>query len=94
MTIYKNAIATSSLNTATNDKHSSTEYSKQLRSGLTPDHTVSVLAHNCMLADALTKVALFAGFEVLQKCAMVFKADILVFDAHGELKEMFKDHES
>ena len=94
ITILKNAMATSSLNTATNDKKSSSQYSKQLRSGLTLDHTVSVIAQNCMLADALTKVALFADFEVVQKCAMIFKVDILVFDAHGELKEIFKDHES
>ncbi len=92
--ICKDAVASSSLNTATNDKRSSTVYLQQLRHGLSVDDTVSVVAHNCIYADALTKVALFADFEIVQKCALASEAQVFIFDINGELKEMFNDHEA
>ncbi|HWU44553.1 MAG TPA: FAD:protein FMN transferase, partial [Bdellovibrio sp.] len=53
ISLVKNAIATSSPSISVQDEKSSTTYSKSLREGLNSTHSVSVMANECMIADAL-----------------------------------------
>lgn len=92
--LFQDALATSAPQIAMTDERSSTVYRKPFREGLSAEHTVSVVADSCMIADALTKVGLFAKKEVVQKCASFFKAQLLIFDAEGELVEVFENYEN
>ena len=62
------------------------ETSTQLREGIWPKgSSITVVAKNCMLADALTKVMLFGGAK--EFAAFRGEAQALVFDAEGQLLE-------
>ena len=87
--LAKNAVASSSMSPSKKDNRSSTRYRQVLRSGLSESHTVTVMADTCIVADALTKVALFANSEVAQNCSLFYKAQVMIFDATGELFEVF-----
>lgn len=45
--------------------------------------TVSVLAKDCLWADALTKIALMGSDSVIKRCLEKFGAQALVFDRNG-----------
>lgn len=92
--LLKDAIATSSPTVAMTDEKSSTIYLKPLREGLSVQHAVSVIADTCMIADAMTKVGLFAKKEIVQKCASTFKAQVIIFGADGDPLEVFENHEA
>ena len=72
------------------NEQSSTVYGKPVRAGLSPWHSVTVLADDCATADALTKIGLFATPAVTQKCASVFGAQVIIFDAAGTPVEVFE----
>lgn len=90
LNISYNAIATSSPGISLIDKKSSTKYSQPLREGLSAFHSISALADECVIADALTKVGLFAKAELVQKCASVFNAQVIIFDSNGQPIEVFE----
>ena len=83
------ALATSSLNIAATDSNSTTKYQKTLRDGLDPNTSAVVIARSCAVADALTKVGLFAPASLVENCAKRFSARILLFDRSGELVETY-----
>ena len=83
------SIATSSLTVATNDPHSRTRYPLVLRRGLAVDSSATVIAKKCAVADALTKVALFADATVIARCAEKFAARILIFDSKAQVVETY-----
>ena len=87
MTFSKAAIATSSPTRASDDPDSSSRYDVNLREGLLASSTVAVIADCCANADALTKVGLFAARAERTRAARVFNAQILTFDAGGQLIE-------
>lgn len=84
---YFPAVATSRMSEALNNADSSTRYSSAPRLGLTVDHSVTVLAHEAVVADALTKVALFGSPGVLAHCCSQFNARAVILDAEGSLSE-------
>lgn len=83
--LSQNALASSSVA----ERSGSTVYSEKSLKG-----SVSVLADNCMTADALTKVGLFADKSIANKCALFYKAQILIFDQAGQMTEMFGSYEN
>ena len=93
ISLNKNALATSSVAISQSDANSSTNYHKPLARGLRADHTVTVLADYCAIADALTKVALFGSLATIEKCASVFSSQIMIFDAQGDIVEVYSEHE-
>ncbi|MGZ3773928.1 MAG: FAD:protein FMN transferase [Pseudobdellovibrionaceae bacterium] len=88
LVLTKNALATSSLSVSRSDPKSSTHYEQSLRKGLDLQSSVSVLADECMIADGLTKVGLFAKKDILEKCAFIFSAQVVIFDGKGETVEV------
>jgi thiamine biosynthesis lipoprotein len=74
--IQKKSIATSMPRDLTN-----------LRKDLSSEHIISVSADLCYVADALTKVALYASPETIQFCSQKYSSQILVFAPNGELAE-------
>jgi thiamine biosynthesis lipoprotein len=50
--------------------------------------TVTLLADTCIIADALTKVALVAENNILKQCLDFYNAHALIFDSHG-IKSLF-----
>lgn len=81
------AVATSMMSEALRNTDSSTRYPSPPRAGLTVDHSVTVLAQEAVVADALTKVALFGSPEVLAHCCHVFDARAVILNADGQLSE-------
>lgn len=84
------AVATSSPSESEYNEDSSTVYFHKLRPGLSVECTVTVLADDCCTADGLTKVALFADPMVIDHCARIHHAHVLVFDETGQLQESYK----
>ena len=80
-----NAVASSSLNLQV---HSSTHYNQ------TGHWSATAFANDCMTADALTKVGLFANSEVAEACSLFYNAQIMTFDSKGELTGFFGAHET
>lgn len=74
------AVATSSLLSS----HPSTVYSDRCRVG--SEATVCVLAPSCAMADALTKIVMFAPAEVCARMLIRHQARALVFDGDGQLQ--------
>jgi thiamine biosynthesis lipoprotein ApbE len=87
LSVTQNALATSALNEWLENPMSSTNYPSAPR--LDKDCSVSVVAADCAIADALTKVGWFAEPHQIANCAKRFGAEILIFDARGELTESF-----
>ena len=85
------AVATSSLTVAANDPQSRTTYPLKLRKGLSQDSAATVITSRCAVADALTKVALFAEPSIIAKCAEKFAARILIFDSEAKVVETYGD---
>ena len=56
--------------------------------------TATVVAPSCILADALTKVALFAEASILERCTREFGAHILLFDDFGGLVNRYGENET
>ena len=83
------SVATSSLTVATRDPQSRTRYPLVLRPGLTVDSSATIIAEKCAVADALSKVALFADVSVIAKCAEKFAARILIFDSAAQVIETY-----
>lgn len=92
--LTKNALASSSPSLSQYDAKSSTIYSKNLRQGLDSNPTVSVIADTCMIADALTKVGLMANSNIAQNCCLLYNAQMMIFNAKGELTEVFGRYET
>ena len=67
---------------------SSTRYDE--KTGL----SATVVAPTCVMADALTKVALFAEAEILKKCARQYRAQFLLFDDYGSLVSCYGENET
>ncbi len=89
------AVATSqAAATALPGRSSQTRYAAQFRAPLTVQHTATVLASSCAVADALTKVALFGEPADIHRCCERFQAQVLLFDAEGELVESYGPHEN
>ena len=74
--IKRNSIATSVPRTLAN-----------LRAELTPEHIISVCADSCFVADALTKVAMYAAPATTQLCNQKYLAQTFIFAPTGELTE-------
>ncbi len=90
ITLVLPALATSSFNQLARDQFSTTNYyHHKLRRGLDPLSTVVVQAPNLIIADALTKIALFAKSKIVQKTSVLFSALIWIFDSKGELHKCF-----
>lgn len=83
------ATATSATNVAEQNARSSTRYHRPRRPGLTADHAVVVTAESALVADAMTKVGLFAEPPVIAECGRKFQARVLVFDPAGNLEQVF-----
>jgi thiamine biosynthesis lipoprotein ApbE len=84
--LLKPCVATSAINTYTDRQTSNTRYMQPLaRAG----HTAVVQAPTAAVADALTKVTLFAPAEIVQSCCEEFDSIALVFDERAELVESF-----
>lgn len=76
MQIQKNSIATSVPRILTN-----------LRKEMGPEHIISVCADSCFVADALTKVAMYASPTTTQVCNQKYLAQTFIFGPSGELTE-------
>ena len=91
--LTKRSVATTAVSQSVADPHSASRYSRRLRRGLTPEHSVTAFANRGWAADALTKVALYAPPCVVERCARELDAQIWVFDPGGELVETYGHHE-
>ncbi len=89
--LFKDAIATTEYRGNLYDNESATLYLHPLRHGISGRHTVSVIADTCMIANALTKIGLYAPQEIIQSCVAELDAQIIVFDESGEIEEIFED---
>ncbi len=87
--VHQDAVATSSPGRSESDPRSSTTYRQPLRPPLKANDSVSVNASKCSIADALTKVGLFAKPEIIQRCSTVFQATIVVFNSQGQPLEIY-----
>ena len=74
------AVASSSPDVSMTSEISTTRYHRPLRSGLSRETTVTAMAPTCAVADALTKVGLFAPPQVIEKTVRHCQARLLVFD--------------
>jgi len=81
------AVATSSVRV--NDKHShlspALHIQMPLKNILNEERTVSVVADQCVWADALTKVVLLADNKTAEKCLTFYQAKAWVWDGGGQL---------
>ncbi|UYL10584.1 FAD:protein FMN transferase [Bdellovibrio sp. SKB1291214] len=89
--LFKDAISTTESRGSLFDSESSTLYIHPLRAGLSGRHTVSVIADNCMSANVLTKIGMYAPKKVIQSCVAEMDAQIIVFGESGEIEEIFED---
>ncbi|MBO9667050.1 MAG: FAD:protein FMN transferase [Bdellovibrio sp.] len=89
--LFKNAFSTTEAGGSMFDNESATIYLQPLRHGLSGRHTVSVIADECMTANALSKVGLFADAPTVQKCVTDLHAQILIFDERGEIVEIYEE---
>jgi thiamine biosynthesis lipoprotein ApbE len=87
--LHHDAVATSAMNLSMMDEHSSTTYHQRSRAALGPNFSVVVTADHCCIADALTKVGLFAEPELIQACSTALQASTVVFDALGNPLEIY-----
>ncbi|MBX7231361.1 MAG: FAD:protein FMN transferase [Bdellovibrionales bacterium] len=85
----RDAVATSSLSVSLTEPLSQTIYPLQLRSPLTSNGTVVVLADQCYQADAGTKVVLFGERPEIEQYCGDECVIALVFDERGELIESY-----
>jgi thiamine biosynthesis lipoprotein ApbE len=83
------AVATSAMNRSMMDERSSTTYHRNSRAALGVHDSVVVSADHCCIADALTKVGLFAEPKLIQACSTAFQASTVVFDALGNPLEIY-----
>lgn len=94
MKISRNAVASSSVSRSLQDPKSSTHYHKSLRPGVQINDTVVVISDSCVVADALTKVGLFAKPENIARCAQELNSEIILFNDQGEPVEVFSSYEN
>lgn len=88
--LFKDAIATTEARGSLFDQESTTVYLQPLRHGVTGKHTVSAIADDCLSANVLTYVGLFADAQTVQECVNELKAQVIVFDDSGEISEIFE----
>lgn len=89
--IYQTALATSSVRMCSGlSENLSPAAHVQMPSGkvLRKAKTVSVLANECLLADALTKVVLLGEEDVAERCLVSYKARALIFSSEGHFEKM------
>ncbi|WP_413559169.1 hypothetical protein [Bdellovibrio sp. HCB209] len=89
--LFKDAISTTEARGSLYDQESATLYLHPLRQGISGSHTVSVIADSCLHANALAKIGLYAPKEVVQACVSELDAQIVIFDASGEIEEIFEE---
>lgn len=82
-------VASSSLSESLNNPDSTTRYPLPLREGLAPDDVVTTLAPTAAVADAMTKVALFARRDRVDHCARLFDTRVVIFAADGSVRATF-----
>lgn len=82
----REAVATSGFGATVEDRHSKTHY--WLRPRFEVDHTVTVAAPTCAIADALTKVVLFGERVAAVECLRRWSAIALVLDVRGEVMDV------
>ena len=85
----KNSVASSSIGAFCDSAESKTTYNKKQRSEWGLHATVVTQAPSAAVADAMTKIALFAPNELIAKCADHFHATAMVFNGQGLLMEAF-----
>jgi thiamine biosynthesis lipoprotein len=89
--VGQSAIATSSVRTqTTSTKTGTVSFHVKMPQGiaLQQEKTVTVFANTCLVADALTKVALLGSREVVKKCFLKYNARALLFGPNGKLIEV------
>lgn len=91
LSLPADCVASSSPSVSQANPNSSTQYYLPLRPNLNHSCTATVIASSCAIADALTKAALFGEPARIRDCANRFNAQILLFDAEGELIESYGD---
>lgn len=82
--VDQDGVATSSFAECLANPLSTTVYSQSPRPGLEESDSVTVVAPDCALADALTKAGWFANEDSLRQCVRHFHAQVLVFDKFGK----------
>ena len=88
--LIKNSIASSTINVSLSDKKSTTNYyNRKPKRKLNNNSTVVVQASNAMIADALTKVLLFASVKIVKKILKTQNANAWVFDKNGKIIEKY-----
>lgn len=75
-------------------EHPSTAYHKNLRQGLSPDDLVCAMAGECAVADAFTKIFMFAETAEVLALAKSWGVQGLVLNSDGEVKEMWPSYEA
>lgn len=88
--LFKDAISTTESRGSLYDNESSTLYLHPLRPGISGHHTVSVIADNCVNANVLTKMGMYAPKKIIQSCVAELDAQIIVFGESGEIEEIFE----
>ena len=78
------SVATSSFSECRGNPLSSTNYTQSPRSGLDESCSVTVMAEDCAIADALTKAVWFSEEGVVPECVKLYGAHALIFDGQGE----------
>ena len=85
------SLATSSRAAELDCELSTTRYARAPDVGLGPYGTAACVAKTCAVADALTKVGLFARPEIAERCARAYLAKIFAFDGDGNLVRQHGD---
>lgn len=75
-------------------EHPSTVYHKSLRRGLAPQDLICAMADECAVADAFTKILMFADVSKIQKLTEIWRVQGLVLNPDGEVKEIWPSYEA
>lgn len=87
--VTQDGVATSSFSESRGNPLSTTVYPLAPRADLDESCSVTVMASNCALADALTKAVWFGNTETTRTCVKDYKAQVLILDAEGNLREQY-----
>ena len=88
--LFKDAVSTTEAHGSHFDQESGTLYLQPLRHCITGKHTVSAIADDCMTANVLTYVGLFADAQTVRECVTELQAQVIVFKDNGEIAEIYE----
>lgn len=88
--LFKDAVATTEAQGSNFDQESATLYLQPLRHGISGKHTVSAIADDCMSANVLIYVGLFADAQTVRECVTELQAQVIIFEENGEIAEIYE----